>query len=113
MFKRIRDLREDHDYLQSDIANILSISAPQYGLYERGDREIPIHKLIILANYYNVSIDYILGRTDCKSLMPIEVMNSQCKKLINYYSKLSTVKKDLLIGKAAELYDSQQKEIQD
>lgn len=62
--RRIRDLREDHDKTQSQIANVLGISQTMYARYERGANELPIRHLIVLANYYGVSTDYILGRTN-------------------------------------------------
>lgn len=65
-YARIRDLREDADLKQQDVAKELSISAQQYSLYERGNREIPFHHVITLANFYNVSIDYIAGLTNNK-----------------------------------------------
>ncbi len=60
----ILDLREDNDKTQQEIADILNTSQTMYARYERGANELPIHHLITLANYYNVSTDYILGRTD-------------------------------------------------
>jgi transcriptional regulator with XRE-family HTH domain len=62
--KRIRDLREDHDKTQQEIANILGTSQTMYARYERGANELPIHHLITLCKYYKVSADYILGLTD-------------------------------------------------
>ena len=59
--KRIRDLREDNDKTQKEIADILGTSQTMYARYERGANELPIHHLITLCNYYNVSADYILG----------------------------------------------------
>lgn len=63
-YRRLRDLREDHDLLQKQVADILKITREQYQLYESGKREIKVHQLKILADYYNVSADYILERTD-------------------------------------------------
>ena len=60
-FKRIKDLREDHDKYQKEIANLLGISQQYYSDYENGKRTIPIQHLITLSKYYNVSIDYIVG----------------------------------------------------
>lgn len=60
MFRRIRDLREDHDLTQKEMANILNCSQQVYSNYELGQRDIPTDILIKLSNYYNVSIDYIL-----------------------------------------------------
>lgn len=65
-YQRIRDLREDADLTQQDVAKELSISVQQYSLYERGNREIPFHHVITLAKFYNVSIDYIAGLTNNK-----------------------------------------------
>ena len=67
-FKRIKDLRIDNDLYQKQIANLLKITRQQYGLYESGKRDIPIDLLIKLADFYNVSTDYILGRTKKKEL---------------------------------------------
>ena len=65
-YRRIRELREDHDLTQRDIAAILHMPQPQYWRYEQGYRDIPTDVLIRLADYYGVSIDYMLGRTDVK-----------------------------------------------
>ena len=62
--KRIRDLREDHDKTQQEIADILGTSQTMYARYERGANEMPLHHLIALCKYYNVSADYILGLKD-------------------------------------------------
>lgn len=62
-FSRIKDLRTDKDLLQKDIADVLGISQTVYSRYERGFQTIPVEHLIVLAEYYNTSTDYILGRT--------------------------------------------------
>lgn len=59
---RIRDLREDNDLTQKQIADYLMCDQSLYSKYERGEREIPLNLIIKLADYYNVSIDYIVGR---------------------------------------------------
>ncbi|MBE6674419.1 MAG: helix-turn-helix transcriptional regulator [Ruminococcaceae bacterium] len=59
--KRIRDLREDNDKTQQEIAEVLGTSQTMYARYERGANELPIRHLITLCKYYNVSADYILG----------------------------------------------------
>lgn len=64
MYQRIRDLREDRDLTQVKMGEILSCSQRVYSNYERGDIDIPTEILIKLADYYDVSVDYILGRTD-------------------------------------------------
>lgn len=63
-FRRIRDLREDNDKYQKDIANLLGISQQYYSEYEQGNRTIPVEYLIKLANFYNTSIDYLVELTD-------------------------------------------------
>lgn len=62
--KRLKDIREDKDLLQKQIAILLKITRQQYGLYENGKREIPLEKLIKLAEFYNTSTDYLLGLTN-------------------------------------------------
>ncbi len=59
--KRIRDLREDHDKTQKEVADYLGTSQTMYARYERGANELPIRHLIALCKYYKVSADYILG----------------------------------------------------
>ncbi len=63
MYPRIRDLREDRDMKQKDIAKILFCSQQVYSNYELGQRDIPTSVLIKLSEFYNVSVDYILGLT--------------------------------------------------
>ena len=59
---RLRDLREDKDMKQKEIAGILGIDQRVYSTYETGKRDIPLRHLIVLADFYHVSVDYILGR---------------------------------------------------
>lgn len=66
--KKLKDLRIDNDLYQKEVASILKITRQQYGLYESGKRDIPIDLLIKLADFYGVSIDYILNRTSKKEL---------------------------------------------
>lgn len=63
-YPRLRDLREDTDKNQAQIAEILGMKYQQYARYENGEREIPLHHLITLARYYNVSLDYLAGIID-------------------------------------------------
>ena len=69
-FKRLKDLREDKDLKQENIAQLLKITRQQYGLYETGKRTIQLDLLIELASFYNTSIDYILGITNEKKPYP-------------------------------------------
>ncbi len=68
MYKRICDLREDADMTQVQIAKILNCSQRVHSNYERGDIDIPTEILIKLANFHDVSVDYILGRTNKREL---------------------------------------------
>lgn len=63
-YRRLRELREDNDYSQKQIAEYLGMKQPQYCRYEQGYRDIPTDILIRLADLYQTSTDYILGRTD-------------------------------------------------
>ena len=63
-YQRIRDLRIDHDISQAEIAKIRGTSQSYYAQYESGKRSIPFERVIILARYYNVSLDYIAGLVD-------------------------------------------------
>jgi len=63
-FQRLKDLREDKDLLQQDIAKFLGISQTVYSRYERGFQTIPVIHLLKLADFYKTSTDYILGRTN-------------------------------------------------
>ena len=69
LYKRIRDLREDKDLTQKRMGEILSCSQRVYSNYERGELDIPTEILIKLADFHNVSVDYILNRTDKKELL--------------------------------------------
>ena len=64
VYKRMKDIREDADKKQEEIASVLNITRQQYQLYESGKREMPMHHFIVLAKYYNVSLDYLAGIVD-------------------------------------------------
>ena len=68
--RRIRDLREDSDRTQQDIADVLNMHRSVYRRYESGQRETPAWVIIKLADYYRVSTDYLLGRTDQREPYP-------------------------------------------
>lgn len=67
MFQRIRDMREDNDLTQCQVATLLNVSQSTYSRYENGELDIPIQMLIKLANYYDTSIDYLVNLTDIKN----------------------------------------------
>jgi len=67
---RIRDLREDNDLNQTEVAELLNVHQTTYSDYELGRLNVPVSALHILADYYHVSVDYLLGRTDVKTPYP-------------------------------------------
>lgn len=70
MYRRIRDLREDSDLNQTQVAKMLGMSQTGYSKYETGENDLPTTVLIKLARFYNTSVDYILGETDKKERYP-------------------------------------------
>ena len=66
-YPRLRDLREDQDMTQAEVGRLLGTTQQQYYKYEKGIQESPAHHLIVLADYYHVTVDYLLGR-DTKNL---------------------------------------------
>lgn len=64
MYRRIRDFREDNDLTQTQVAKMLGMSQTGYSKYETGENDIPTYVLIKLSDFYNTSVDYLLGLTD-------------------------------------------------
>lgn len=77
---RLKEIRQDKDLTQRDIAKILNISQVVYSRYETGVRLIPVDLLIKLANYYKVSVDYVLGLTDENKPYPKSIMTVKSTK---------------------------------
>ncbi len=72
-YQRLRDLREDYDLKQKNIAEMLGLKQPQYARYENGTVEIPLHYMTTLARFYNVSMDYLTGLVDePRTLYPVK-----------------------------------------
>lgn len=63
-FARLKDLREDNNLTQQQVSDLLGIQQTVYSRYERGAQDIPVRHLLVLADYYHTSIDYLLGRTN-------------------------------------------------
>lgn len=88
-----RELREDHDYSQSDIAAVLGISQQHYSKYETGEYELPLRHFITLAKYYSVSADYLIGRCSYDEKKPLEMVyvtrDCTCEKLVQDILSLS------------------------
>ena len=72
MYQRIRDLREDEDLKQSDVAEKLHLQREVYRRYETGQRELPLNIAILIADLYGVSLDYLAGRTNRKAVSPTD-----------------------------------------
>jgi transcriptional regulator with XRE-family HTH domain len=65
-YPRLRELRRSKGLNQTDVAELLGMQQNQYSRYERGDRELPMHLFILLAEHYRVTLDYITGRSDAR-----------------------------------------------
>lgn len=101
---RLRELREEKKLLQKDIANFLNITTSAYGYYEQGKREPDTHTVNSLADFYNVSCDYLLGRTNNRStehlltyiqnslITTIDSLSPQSKKELEKYVQLLKLK---------------------
>ena len=89
----LRDLREDHDCSQKDIAAVLGISQQHYSKYETGEYELPLRHFITLAKYYGVSADYLIGRCSYDEKGPLELVyvirDYTCEKLVQDTLSLS------------------------
>lgn len=96
-YRRIRDLREDADKSQAEIASALYMQITQYGRYERGERELPFEVAIALAKYYNVSLDYLSG-ADC----PKDRITDE-NELLSKFRSLSDFEKGQVFEKINQL----------
>lgn len=88
-YDRIRDLREDSDKTQAELADYIGTSTHHYGKYERGTAEIPFERAIMLAKYYNVSLDYIAGLTNNKKGLSSSDLKEEQQELLTMISGLT------------------------
>ena len=88
-YNRIKDLREDSDMTQQEIAEYLGTSSQHYGKYELGHAEIPFERAIALAKYYNVSLDYIAGLTNDKRGLSYSALSKEQRELLKLLDELS------------------------
>ncbi len=79
---RIKEIRKDRGYSQKDIAKVLHTTQQQYSRYELGIQILPVEKLVILADFYNTSTDYLLGRTDEREPYPKSILLDKEKVLV-------------------------------
>ena len=95
-YERIRNLREDRDLTQKQVADMLFMQLTQYRRYESGERELPLELAITLSELYNVPIDYIAGITD-KITIPDESLTKEENQLLCNYRELPESQKGKLI----------------
>lgn len=95
-YERIRNLREDRDLTQKQVADILFMQLTQYRRYETGERELPLELAIALSEFYNVPVDYLAGVSD-KMTVPEEALTQDEKQLLENYRNLPEKEKTKLI----------------
>ena len=105
-YQRLKDLKEDADITQKQAADLIGVSMDHYGKYERGETDIPFEKAIILANYYNVSLDYLAGRTNIKN--PISD-KSQLLKIAELFKQLNSINRNRIEERMLEMLENQNK----
>lgn len=106
-YQRLKDLREDLDLDQKEIAKVLGISTNQYGRYERGENDIRFEYIIKLAEYYDVSIDYIAGRTNYKNGK--DGLSPEEKNVLQVYNDLTDTEIGELRYHIKQLYSERKK----
>lgn len=100
-YQRLRDLREDMDKTQTEIAEYLGTTTQYYGKYELGYSEIPFERAIMLAKYYNVSLDYIAGLTNNKRGLASSDLSESEQELLRFAASLSQNERKRLLELAA------------
>lgn len=99
MTLRLKELRLQANHTQTEISSLLSISREAYSMYESGKRQPSLETLDILASYYQISVDYLIGRTDCPALA--EPLTEEEERLLQQYRALDARGKQTLSGLAA------------
>ena len=92
-YPRIRDLREDSDKTQREVADYLGTAYQYYAVYEKGTSEIPFERAIALAKYYNVSLDYIAGLTNNKRGFSHSSLTREQQELLKIIGEFSSAEK--------------------
>lgn len=110
LYQRIKDLREDSDKTQTEVAQYLKTTAQYYGKYEKGERELPFWRAVALAKYYDVSLDYIAGRTNVKKFKSNIPLSYDEVKLIQQFRSLSERNKGKAEFFIEQLAESQNKD---
>lgn len=110
IYKRIKDLREDRDLKQSEIAKILNTTQSYYAQYENGKRQIPFERMVEIAEFYDVSLDYIAGRTNDKKGLSKSTLTDQETELIKKFRCLNDTRKGNIMGRVEVFFEQQQEE---
>lgn len=95
-YKRLKELREDHDLTQKQVAEMLYMHVTQYRRYETGERELPLSLAVLIAKTYRVSVDYLAGLTEPEPEVRMETLTAEEKKLLAGYRRLSSFNKGRL-----------------
>lgn len=104
-YQRLRDLREDSDKTQQEIADYLGTSAQHYGKYESGKAEIPLERAVLLAKYYNVSLDYIAGISSSRHPLDLDNLSSPAEILSDKITPLSDNEKQAVKDTLSSVID--------
>ena len=105
-YQRLRDLKEDSDLTQEEVSEIIKVSTNHYGKYERGKTDIPFSKAIKLADYYDVSLDYIAGRTNNKTFC--REISSSC--FTEKFNRLNHENKARIDERMSQMLEVQEKQ---
>lgn len=92
-YQRLKDLKEDANLKQKDVAKIIEVAENHYGKYERGEVDITLGRAIKLAEYYDVSLDYLAGRTNDKGGLHCNYLDQEEKELLSCWKQLSSKQK--------------------
>ncbi|MCM1328084.1 MAG: helix-turn-helix domain-containing protein [Ruminococcus sp.] len=109
-YQRLRDLREDSDMNQAKIANIIGTTQSYYAQYENGKRPLPFDRVVELANFYNVSLDYIAGRTNDKRGLTRSELSGNETVLIKNFRSLSIERQSRILERMEMLMEEQETE---
>ena len=93
LYQRIRDLREDNDEKQTDIANLIGVSEATYRRYEQGKTNIFLEDAEKLSDHYDISLDYLAGRTNDKGGLHCNYLDKEEKELLSCWKQLSSKQK--------------------
>ena len=108
-YERIRGLREDSDKKQSELADALYMKLTQYGRYERGEREIPLNVAVAIAEYYNVSLDYIVGLSEEKKPACSTSLTAEEQEFIGLLRKLGPFERGQIFERMSVILEKNKK----